>query len=222
LPDLATCPDCLAELFDPENWRYRYPFTNCTHCGPRYSIIEAIPYDRPNTSMRRFRMCPTCQREYDDPNDRRFHAQPNACPVCGPHVELWCSSGEVLATHEEALRAAVSSVRAGKIVAVKGIGGFHLVVDARDDEAVRRLRLRKYREEKPLAVMMPSMEQIAVECYLSEDEKRLLCSSAAPIVLLHKRNNTAGGKSPTVSPPTIPASASCFPTRPFIIYCCAI
>jgi hydrogenase maturation protein HypF len=190
MPDIATCPDCLAELFDASNRRYRYPFTNCTHCGPRFSIIESIPYDRPNTSMRRFTMCAECQSEYDNPFDRRFHAQPNACPACGPHLALWDERGAVLAMHDAALRSAAAAIRAGRIVAVKGIGGFHLMVDARNEAAVRRLRLRKHREEKPLALMMLSFGAIAAACDISAAERQLLLSAAAPIVLLERRRRS--------------------------------
>jgi hydrogenase maturation protein HypF len=200
LPDIATCPDCLREIFDPENRRYRYPFTNCTNCGPRFSIIESLPYDRANTSMKAFTMCPQCQAEYDDPRDRRFHAQPNACPVCGPHLELWRSGARPSAADIEregnlprsaergyaALFAAVSAIREGKIVAVKGLGGFHLMVDARDEAAVRRLRERKHREEKPFALMLPSQESVKAECEVSPLEYRLLHSPESPIVLLKK------------------------------------
>jgi hydrogenase maturation protein HypF len=201
LPDIATCPDCLREIFDPTNRRYRYPFTNCTNCGPRFSIIESLPYDRVNTSMRQFKMCPQCRAEYDDPRDRRFHAQPNACPVCGPRLELWpgsracesAESGEATArprSHERgynALLAAATAIREGNIVAVKGLGGFHLMVAAHDEKAVCRLRERKQREEKPLALMFPSLEHVETECDVSPLEERILCSPEAPIVLLKQR-----------------------------------
>jgi hydrogenase maturation protein HypF len=197
LPDIATCPDCLREIFDPANRRHRYPFTNCTNCGPRFSIIESLPYDRANTSMRKFTMCPQCQAEYDDPRDRRFHAQPNACPVCGPHLELWecgdvessrnAGRGHVRALQNtDALLAAAKAIREGKIVAVKGLGGFHLMVDARSETAVCLLRERKHREEKPLALMFPSLDGIKAVCEVSPLEERLLRSPEAPIVLLKK------------------------------------
>ncbi|MBN2508512.1 MAG: carbamoyltransferase HypF [Verrucomicrobia bacterium] len=199
LPDLATCPDCLREIFDPSNRRYGYPFTNCTNCGPRFSILEALPYDRPNTSMRRFTMCPACQAEYDDPTNRRFHAQPNACPVCGPRVELWDRHGHRVCGGGRAwLTETARAIRAGKIVAVKGLGGFHLVVTAHDDDAVRRLRQRKRREEKPLAVMMPSLAQAKAHCEVSPLEERLLTSPEAPIVLL--RRHPGSSVAPSVAP----------------------
>jgi hydrogenase maturation protein HypF len=187
LPDLATCADCARELFDPADRRHRYPFINCTNCGPRFTIIEAIPYDRVRTTMKAFRMCPRCQAEYDDPTNRRFHAQPNACPECGPHLELWDGSGRVLAQHDEALRAAAATLRDGAIVAVKGLGGFHLMTDARDPAAVARLRQRKAREEKPLAIMVPDMATVRAACRCSEREERLLTSTQSPIVLLRRR-----------------------------------
>ncbi len=198
LPDIATCPECLREIFDPANRRHRYPFTNCTHCGPRFSILEALPYDRPNTAMKAFAMCPACQAEYDDPRDRRFHAQPNACPVCGPRVALWDRAGRGLAADDGALVEAVQALRAGRIVAVKGLGGFHLMVRAADDDAVRRLRTLKHRKEKPFAVMVPSLAAAEAVCAISELEARALRSPEAPIVLLRRR--AAGGVATAVAP----------------------
>jgi hydrogenase maturation protein HypF len=203
LPDIATCPDCLHEIFDPANRRHRYPFTNCTNCGPRFSIIEALPYDRVNTSMASFKLCPACQAEYDNPLDRRFHAQPNGCPVCGPQLEMWPTGAATwpqlgrsrngdfepprrLAHQHDALLAAAHVIRCGQIVAVKGIGGFHLMVDARNESAVRVLRERKQREEKPFALMFPSLESVQAVCEVSPLEKRLLHSPEAPIVLLKR------------------------------------
>ncbi len=184
LPDLATCSACLTELFDPENRRYRYPFTNCTHCGPRYTIITALPYDRPHTTMAGFPLCDDCQREYGDPGDRRFHAQPNACPICGPQVALWNGQGEVLAQGEASVKATVAQLQSGAIVAVKGLGGFHLMADARNPEAVARLRERKHRPTKPLAVMYPDLAQLERDCQVSPKEATLLRSPQGPIVLL--------------------------------------
>jgi len=186
LPDLATCPACLDEVFDPANRRYRYPFTNCTYCGPRFSIIAALPYDRAATTMNRFAMCAECEREYHDPSDRRFHAQPNACATCGPQLALWNSDGRELAKSDEALVAAADAIRAGKIVAVKGIGGFHFMADASNEEAVQELRLRKRREEKPFALMAPSFAQALHFCSASDIEQRLLRSPECPIVLLRR------------------------------------
>ncbi len=177
LPDLATCTDCREELFDPDNRRFEYPFTNCTNCGPRYTIVVDIPYDRPNTTMRTFTLCPACREEYENPANRRFHAQPNACPVCGPKLE---------GTIEDAVEALLQ----GEIVALKGIGGFQLLVDARNHGAVARLRARKHREEKPFALMMPSLEVARTYCEISPAEVLLLESQAAPIVLLQPKPGT--------------------------------
>jgi hydrogenase maturation protein HypF len=187
LPDIATCEDCLGEIFDPANRRYQYPFTNCTNCGPRFSIIEALPYDRANTTLKNFAMCEACAAEYRDPLDRRFHAQPNACPACGPHLELWNGQGKRVASQHQALLEAAEAIRKGEVVAVKGLGGFHLVVDARNDEAIKNLRERKRREEKPFAVMCPTRELIKLHCEVSSLEERLLLSSESPIVLLKRK-----------------------------------
>jgi hydrogenase maturation protein HypF len=184
LPDIATCPDCRREIFDPKNRRYLYPFTNCTNCGPRFTIIESLPYDRANTTMERFEMCKECWEEYESPWNRRFHAQPNACPDCGPHLELWDERGKILSADHQALLEAAGAIQAGKIVAVKGLGGFHLVVDARNEKAVIRLRQKKHREEKPFAVMYAAVEAVRADCEVSELEERLLLSPESPIVLL--------------------------------------
>ncbi len=189
LPDLATCPDCRREIFDPNNRRYLYPFTNCTNCGSRFSIIEALPYDRPNTTMKQFTMCDRCRAEYQNPRDRRFHAQPNACPECGPHLELWDRQGQIIASHHDALLATVAAIRQGKVIAVKGLGGFHLVVDARDRTAVQKLRDRKQRPDKPFALMYPNLELIKADCCVSALEEQLLLSPQAPIVLLKHNQN---------------------------------
>lgn len=181
LPDIATCPDCLAEVLDPADRRHGYPFTNCTNCGPRFTIIQALPYDRPNTTMRRFSMCPACRAEYENPLDRRFHAQPNACPVCGPALEMEGAAAD------EALARAAGALRAGQIVAVKGLGGFHLMVDARNEAAVTRLRERKPRRDKPLALMVRDLEQARTLCHLSPPAEALLTAPEAPIVLLPRR-----------------------------------
>jgi hydrogenase maturation protein HypF len=192
LPDLATCPACLQEIQDPSNRRYGYPFTNCTHCGPRYSILTAFPYDRSRTTMQNFCMCPACQREYEQPQDRRFHAQPNACPNCGPEVSLWDSDGREIAPAAPSatrIAQAAAAIREGQVLALKGLGGFHLMVDARNEGAVQRLRERKHRPTKPLAVMYPSLEAIQEDCVVSAAAAELLTSVTAPIVLLHRQSN---------------------------------
>ncbi len=187
LPDIATCAACRREIFDPADRRFRYPFTNCTHCGPRYSILEALPYDRPNTSMKGFALCPACRAEYEDPRNRRFHAQPNACPRCGPQLALWDPAGRELAREDAALTGAVRALREGAIVAVKGLGGFHLLVRADDEAGVRRLRERKHREEKPLALMCPSPAVAETLAEVGPLEARALRSPEAPIVLCRRR-----------------------------------
>ena len=187
MPDIATCPVCLHELFDPKNRRYRYPFINCTHCGPRFSIIESLPYDRVNTTMRHFPMCPACRAEYENPADRRFHAEPNACATCGPSLAWWSGSGEHLSTGNNAVRDAIAALRNGSIVAVKGIGGFQLLADARNESALKRLRERKHRDAKPLALMFPSLASVQEEAEVASLEQRILTSPAAPIVILVRK-----------------------------------
>lgn len=185
-PDVSICPDCLRELFDPGDRRYRYPFNNCTNCGPRFTIIKDIPYDRPHTTMAPFAMCAACAAEYENPRDRRFHAQPVACPACGPQIWLE-QDGQRLATREAALQAARQALRAGKIVAVKGLGGFHLACNALDETAVATLRQRKLRADKPFALMMPDMATIEAHCFVNEAERALLQSRQRPVVILEKR-----------------------------------
>jgi hydrogenase maturation protein HypF len=189
-PDIATCPDCLREIFDPADRRYRYPFTNCTSCGPRFTIIADIPYDRPNTTMRKFRMCPQCRKEYDDPLDRRFHAQPNACPVCGPQLELLDAAGKTV-PGTDVIKKTASLLKRGRIVAVKGLGGFLLACDATSVTAVNRLRRRKNRPAKPLAVMVLSLDEVKTHCYVNPAEVKLLTSPGSPIVLAEwKKDST--------------------------------
>lgn len=189
LPDIATCKECFDEVFDPANRRYLYPFTNCTNCGPRFSIIESLPYDRPRTTMKKFAMCPECLSEYKNPENRRFHAQPNACPVCGPHTELLDAAGKILSQYHDSILQAAEAIRQGKIVAVKGIGGFHLMVDAMNDDAIYRLRKAKNREEKPFALMYMDMDDVIKDCELNVQEKNLLNSVQSPVVILRKKRN---------------------------------
>jgi len=184
-----TCPDCLKDISDPNNRRYQYPFTNCTNCGPRYSIIESLPYDRDNTSMKIFPMCDRCRQEYEDPSNRRFHAQPNACPECGPHLELWDKQGKKQSRRNEALIVACEAIKQAQILALKGLGGFHLIVDAISDQAVKRLRALKARPDKPLALMYPDIEAVKRDCELSSLEQELLGSPESPIVLLKQKPN---------------------------------
>jgi len=183
--DVATCNACLSELFDDSNRRYRYPFINCTNCGPRFTIVEHVPYDRPNTTMRSFEMCSACRMEYEDPLDRRFHAEPTACAVCGPRLRLVDLSGKEMGG--DAIASAMELLRAGKILAIKGIGGFHLACDALSKEAVATLRGRKFREDKPFALMARSVDAIRPYCRLSTAETTLLESPARPIVLLRRK-----------------------------------
>jgi hydrogenase maturation protein HypF len=184
--DAATCPDCLHEVLDPADRRFRYPFLNCTNCGPRFTITRRIPYDRPQTSMARFPMCAACQREYDDPANRRFHAQPNACWECGPKVWLAQADGAVILA-EDAIAAAIERLLAGEVMAIKGIGGFHLSVDATNEAAVMRLRERKHRYGKPLAVMVRDLDAAGGLCALTAEEEDLLQTPARPIVLARAR-----------------------------------
>jgi hydrogenase maturation protein HypF len=184
-PDIAVCTECLSEMQDPGNRRFAYPFINCTNCGPRYTITDRIPYDRANTSMRTFVLCPDCRQEYENPSDRRFHAQPNACPTCGPQVWLEIDNQRV-ASRLEAVSQTVDLLAHGKIVAVKGLGGFHLAVDPCDDEAVQRLRFRKNRVDKPFALMAADLDTVRRFCRVSDREEQLLIDPARSIVLLDK------------------------------------
>ena len=186
--DVATCEDCLAELRDPEDRRHRYPFTNCTNCGPRYTIIRSIPYDRASTTMAAFTMCDACRREYEDPADRRFHAEPNACPACGPHLRLLGAGGQPQAEAGDALEQAVGVLRAGRLLAVKGLGGYHLAADATDAKAVAELRRRKARDDKPFAVMAAGLADARRLCWLSSVAEGALASPRRPIVLAPRRD----------------------------------
>jgi len=188
-PDIATCPDCKKEVFSSADRRFGYAFTNCTNCGPRFTIIEDIPYDRPKTTMRSFKMCPLCQREYDDPLDRRFHAQPNACPVCGPSLALVDSEGKPFEC-ADVIKTASRLLKEGKVLAVKGLGGFQLACDATSDDAVTNLRKRKRRLSKPFAVMMGNIQEIEKHCLVSPEERELLESPQAPIVLLRWKQDS--------------------------------
>lgn len=191
LPDLATCQDCLDELFTPTDHRYNYPFINCIHCGPRYTIIDSLPYDRPRTSMHVFPMCEACKNEYNNPMDRRFHAQPIACPECGPHLSLWDQEGKTLTNRQEALHQAIQALQQGEVIAVLGLGGFQLWVDATNEDAVQALRRRKHRPDKPFALMFPTLQMIQEDCIVSTVEANLLTYPEAPIVLLQcKRKET--------------------------------
>jgi len=190
-PDICTCQDCLREVFDPSDRRFLYPFTNCTNCGPRFTIIQDIPYDRPKTTMKAFAMCPSCEAEYHDPSNRRFHAQPNACPQCGPRVWLQASpllhEGEIVAEQREAIAQARKLLAEGAILTIKGLGGFHLACDATRDEAVSRLRERKRRVDKPFALMSLDVESVSIYCHVDDHERQLLQSPQRPIVLLRRR-----------------------------------
>lgn len=196
-PDLATCKDCRAEIFDPEDRRFRYPFTNCTNCGPRFTIIKDIPYDRELTTMDSFKMCSLCRREFENPLDRRFHAQPNACPICGPSLRLVDAGGSEIGT-DDAITQAACLIKNGKILAIRGLGGFLLACDAGSQAAVEDLRRRKRRPAKPLAVMLPDMSAVKKICHINKEEISILQSAAAPIVLLRKKRGTE--IAPSVAP----------------------
>jgi len=199
--DLNTCPDCLRELFDPEDRRYRYPFINCTNCGPRYTIIKDIPYDRQKTTMSDFQMCPVCEKEYQDPQNRRFHAQPVACPDCGPQV-CFEIKGKVVNRGNEAILQTREWIQSGMIVAIKGIGGYLLTCDAANEQAVLNLRLRKNRIQKPFALMASAIGNIEGHCHVSKDELNILSSPSSPIVLLEKKSTS------TISPVIAPGQKS--------------
>ena len=180
-PDSATCDDCLRELFDPADRRYRYPFINCTNCGPRFTIVQDVPYDREKTTMQAFPMCPACQAEYDDPLNRRFHAQPNACPTCGPQVHLVNLINHVSLLIPDSITAAAQQLAQGAILAIKGLGGYHLACDALNMEAVQQLRARKHREAKPFALMVPDIATARQLCEVSDAEAALLQSHRVPL-----------------------------------------
>lgn len=208
-PDLAMCEACEAEITDPSDRRYRYPFTNCTHCGPRYSLIAGMPYDRARTGMAGFRLCPDCRRDYEDPLNRRFHAEPVACPACGPRarlLELGASTG----SGDEALRRAARVLEAGSVLALQGLGGFQLLVDATSEAAVARLRARKHREDKPFAVMFRSLGEVRAHAEVCAEEAALLTSSQAPILLLARRHSELA---PSVAPGN-PRVGAMLPTTP--------
>lgn len=215
-PDIATCAACVAEIFDPQARRYHYPFTSCAHCGPRFSILEALPFDRANTTLRTFELCGACQAEYADPDNRRFHAQTIACPDCGPRV--WLEDAAGCSGHEQyaAILAAAAALRDGQVIALKGLGGFQLLVAAGNEAAVNGLRERKRRPAKPFAVMAPDLAWVAQHCWLTPHERELLCSGAAPIVLLPRRASR-GDAPPAVAgavAPENPLLGVMLPTTP--------
>jgi hydrogenase maturation protein HypF len=195
-PDTATCDDCLRELLDPGDRRYRYPFVNCTNCGPRFTIVRAVPYDRPLTTMAGFELCPACKREYHDPADRRFHAQPVCCPACGPTLRLASAAGEAL--DGDPVEAAALALLAGRVLAIKGLGGYHLAADATSEAAVATLRSRKHREDKPFALMVADLEAARALCAVDAAEAAVLSSQRRPIVLLARRPDAA--VAPSVAP----------------------
>jgi hydrogenase maturation protein HypF len=193
-PDIATCDECVSELMNSRDRRHHYPFTNCTNCGPRYTIIEGFPYDRPKTSMKIFDMCPDCTAEYGEPSNRRFHAQPNACPTCGPRIDIVESYSQSLLPSrsfaKDPVQRTLETMRAGGIVAIKGLGGFHLACDATNEKAVRHLREKKHRDLKPFAIMVRDLEAVRKICYVSNAEEKLLSSPRKPIVLLKKKSES--------------------------------
>ncbi|MEO5953051.1 MAG: carbamoyltransferase HypF, partial [Chloroflexia bacterium] len=198
-PDSSTCDDCLREMLDPSNRRYNYPFINCTNCGPRFTIVQDVPYDRAYTTMSAFPMCAGCRAEYEDPLNRRFHAQPNACPLCGPHVRLLDNEGREVEV-ADAIEETASQLLSGKILAIKGLGGYHLSCNALDAEAVQRLRTRKHREAKPFALMVPNIETAHLLCEINSEEADLLQSRRRPIVLLKQRQDSPLQLAPAVAP----------------------
>jgi hydrogenase maturation protein HypF len=219
--DAATCPDCLRELFDINDRRYGYPFLNCTNCGPRFTLTRSVPYDRPQTSMAKFQMCPECQREYDDPRDRRFHAQPNACAACGPRLEFVNASGGGMENAARSpLEETIARLQRGEIIAIKGVGGFHLAVDAENDAAVRRLRERKHRASRPFAVMVKDEAEAANLCVISEAERQVLTSVERPVVLMRRRESIAPATSKGIRiaaevAPAFPWPSLAWPTLPY-------
>ena len=216
-PDLATCADCQEDINNSQSRRYRYPFTTCAQCGPRFSIALRLPYDRSNTSMNQFSFCEDCQREYDNPSDPRFHAETIACPACGPHIELWNSAGERLTRNESALQFASDIVREGKILAVKGLGGFQLWVNAESSKAVQRLRRLKHRPTKPFAVLFPSLSYVQQNCPTSLKETEILSSPAAPIVLIKKRKGSTLAWEVSPRNPYVGAMLPCTPIHHLLI-----
>ena len=212
--DLATCPACREEIRTRGQRRFGYPFTNCTNCGPRWSIIERLPYDRPRTSMAEFGMCPACAAEYADPSDRRFHAQPIACPDCGPRVELLDLEGKELALGAQALWRAAETVVEGGVLAMKGLGGFQLIVDAANPQAVAKLRERKRRYEKPLAVMLATLDEVRRHCHVGPEEAQSLASAQAPILLLRRRDDAPAGEIAEAVAPDNPYLGVMLPSTP--------
>ena len=217
LPDLATCGKCLDELFDPDDRRYRYPFINCTHCGPRFSIIHSMPYDRPNTAMSAFPLCRNCREEYEDPENRRFHAQPNACPACGPQLSGHAADGTLLHSKQAALLEAAERLKQGQVIALKGMGGFQLLVDAQNAGAVARLRERKHRDEKPFAVMVATLDDARREAELSPDMEQLLCSAQAPILIAPAAKNRTVDRSVAPGNPAIGIMLPCTPLHHLLL-----